>query len=168
MKAKNLARGTMLNLALGVYSFWNETWNTQNTHWDVGLFRNTFGSNPYHAVTCQPAYYVLRTLCTVMDEAKPFEMELELSEEEQKIDYWCFKYENGDRMAALWIPDVCEDNYPGVSTDLRLKGIVAARAEGIDTLNGFRQALIFSPQAGDTVIKNLVIRDYPLLVRIIP
>ena len=167
MKAKNLARGILLNLALGVYAFWNETWNTQNTHWDVGLFRNTFSSNPYHSVTCQPAYYVMRTLCTVMDDAKPAEVPMELrGKDSQQIDHWGFKFPDGDRMIALWVRDVCQDNYEGITTDLHLNGLVAAKATAFETLNGLTQNLVFNPQAGNTIIKNLIVRDYPLLIRI--
>jgi len=39
---------------------------------------------------------------------------------------------------------------------------------GIDVLNSFQQELVTSTTDGNLVINNLLVRDYPIILRIIP
>jgi len=39
---------------------------------------------------------------------------------------------------------------------------------GIDVLNGFEQELIFEADNGSLVVRNLLVRDYPIILRLAP
>ena len=145
-QAKNLARLMLQNHGLDVISTWQ------------GGFQLESG-------TLAPAYYVYRTLCTVMDGAKPAEVKVVLGNQ-TRFDHYGFMLPDGDLMVALWLPGDAVDDHPGETTDVSLPGVRAKRVVGIDTLNGYRQDLEFDREDDTTVVTGLVIRDYPLLLRV--
>jgi len=188
-QAKILARTMVRHAAMGIVSFWNETWNSALTTGDVGLLRHGFNSGPSHNMSVRPGYYVYRTLCTVFNDAEPdagFEVELDgegfkditdfspdrkvgLEGEavEEIVDVWKFRNKNGERLVALWMkgnPDRRDVN-PGVLLHLRLPS-PATQVIAVDTLNGVEQALQIEREGNATVIRNLVVYDYPLVLRI--
>ena len=145
-QAKNLARHMLQNHGLDVVTFW------------LGGFQLESG-------TLAPAYYVYRTLCTVMDGAKPAEVKVVLGSQ-TRFDHYGFMLPDGDLMVALWLPGDAVDDHPGETTDVSLPGVRAKRVVGIDTLNGYRQDLEFNREDDTTVVPGLVIRDYPLVLRV--
>jgi hypothetical protein len=65
------------------------------------------------------------------------------------------------------MPDVLQlDGAAGVAAVLTCHDVSAAKVTGIDVLGGFDQELQFERTDQATVIGNLVVRDYPLLVRL--
>ena len=53
-----------------------------------------------------------------------------------------------------------------MKTDVVFQGMQAGRVLGIDTLNGFEQPLDFRQQGRDLIIPDLVVQDYPLMLRL--
>jgi hypothetical protein len=72
---------------------------------------------------------------------------------------------DGDRLVALWTDGVAVGNDPGVSTNLTFPGLSAKHVAGIDVLKGFQQELIAGTENGNLVIRNLLVKDYPLILR---
>jgi len=66
----------------------------------------------------------------------------------------------------LWTDGVAVDDDPGVSANLTVQGITSEDVTGIDVLNGYQQSIITNNENGNLVIQNLIVRDYPLIVRI--
>jgi hypothetical protein len=82
-KAKNMARAFVMNAGLSIPFFWcpehdTALFNALSNNCDPGLFRNTFSCDPQSPVTVQPAYYVLRNLCTITDGARPADLKVDL------------------------------------------------------------------------------------------
>src|SRR4030042_1688729 len=69
-KAKIAARFMTTNAALGIPSFWNETFQTHMTSRDVSLLRSTFSADPISPAQPQPIYYVLRTPATALADVR--------------------------------------------------------------------------------------------------
>ena len=164
-KAKDMARTYLLNLGLGVIPFFCNTW-LETFQVGNGLFRNTFAADPLSPAQPGAGYYVMRTLCTVMDQATPAHLPVCFSEQEHKTENWSFSLPNGAFLAALWLPGASVDRHPGVTTDVTVDVARCSRVTGIDTLNGFEEELRFEQQDGQVVISDLIIRDYPLVVRL--
>lgn len=163
-KAKDTARIFMMNLGLSAISFWCNTWLDQPV--DGGLLRNTFSSDPISPSQPQVLYYALRTLCTIMDSAKPTELEVGFSNKSREFDNYNFALPDNGLLVAVWLPDKSVDKHPGVRTDVVVKKVNAGRVVGIDTLNGFEQELGFKEEGDQLVIPNLLIRDYPMVLRL--
>ena len=87
------------------------------------------------------------------------------AEREAGVEKYAFRYPDGDVLLAVWIRDVGADGYPALQATLSVDA-TASEVVGYELLNGQEQALDFA-YAGETLeISRLLIRDYPLLIRL--
>ena len=145
-QAKNMARLMLQHHGLNVVSIWQG---------GVQLESGTLG----------PAYYAYRTLCTIMDGAKPAEVSV-VFDGEARPEHYAFDLPDDELMVALWLPGDSVDKHPGETTTVTLPNVAAKRVAGVDTLNGCTQDLNFIVEDGKTVVAELVIYDYPLVLRV--
>ena len=108
----------------------------------------------------------VRNLCTSMADTRAITMPVELQIEATNVMTHGFSLPNGDRMFALWINGVAVDDDTGITSTLMLPGFAGYKAVGIDILNGFEQQLIASDEDGNLVIHNLLVKDYPIILRL--
>jgi len=71
------------------------------------------------------------------------------------------------RMFALWTNGVAVEDDPGVNSTLTFAGTSAQKVIGIDVLHGFEQELIFVIENGNLEIRDFLIKDYPIILRLI-
>ncbi len=141
--AKYYARGIVMNLGMDVWA---------------GV-----GGEMYD--TIPPIVEVVQNLGTVMAGAKPEGSPVEIQSGAANIASYTFSLPDGDRLIALWIDGVAVDDDPGVPATLTFPGTSAQKAIGIDVLNGFEQELVTETENGNMVIRNLFIKDYPIILR---
>jgi hypothetical protein len=175
-KAKNMARCFVLHLHLEVTPFWCEAWQTYavtmtpldypSCAWDVGLLRNGFSGSPEDPVTVQPAYYVLRTLCTVMENAVPTAVQVDLGSAAARIEHYAFRRSDDEVLVALFLSGESSDRCPGLRTDVILRGAGAHVIGVVDALNGTEQQVEWVRRDEAIEIPGLIVRDYPLIVRL--
>ena len=79
---------------------------------------------------------------------------------------YSFSLTNGDKLLALWTDGVAVDDDPGINATLTFPGFSAQKVTGIDVLNGFEQELVTSMEDGNLVIPNLLVKDYPTILRL--
>jgi hypothetical protein len=163
-KAKDAARVFVMNAGLGVVTIWCNTW-IQSQMCDSGLFRNGFAADPVIPTQPEPAYYVLRTICTVLDGTKPADLKIESSDRDHQYECYGFKLAGGGLMAGVWLSGKSVDKHPGVTTDLTVSVPKCAKLVGIDTLNGIEQTLSFKQDRDRIKVAGVVIHDYPLMLR---
>ncbi|MBN1918230.1 MAG: hypothetical protein JW889_09995, partial [Verrucomicrobia bacterium] len=162
-KAKIAARFMTTNVAFGIPSFWNETFQTHMTSRDVSLLRNTFSGDPISPTQPQPIYYMLRTLSTALEDVKAAEVKVEFTPGHEDLEWHVLERGNGDLVIAVWLAGVTVDDASREHvTDIRLAGTGFKAAEGIDTLNGTRYKLKIAADA-DT-LKAIHVRDWPLII----
>jgi hypothetical protein len=101
-----------------------------------------------------------------MDSVKPMDLDFALvADREVDVEKHAFQCPDGDLLLAMWILDVGADDYPAVEATLSVAA-TAAEVVGYELLNGQEQPLDFT-HAGETLeINRLLIRDYPLLIRL--
>jgi len=171
-KAKNAARCLIMHLGLSIIPFWVDTWCDMTLQMDSGMFRNTFASNPVNQLAPQPVYYVYRTLCTVMDEARPVALDVRFTNKDATFDNYNFEIAGQGWLVGIWLPGQSADDQPGVPTDVVIRnsriGTDAGKIKitAIDTLNGFEQEVYFTVEDGRVAIPALRVRDYPLLIKL--
>lgn len=161
-KAKDIARVYAMNAGLGVATMYCNTWLDRGD--DCGLFRNTFASDPMVPFQPEAGYYIMRTLSTVLDGVEPMDLEVEFSAKE-RIDSYGFSHVDGALMLGVWLPGESVDKHPGVMTDVIIRA-ACDRVVGVDTLNGVEQDLQFRQDGDRVVIPGVVVRDYPLILRL--
>lgn len=167
-KAKDMARIFVTNTGLGVaVSNWCNTWLEQSAWHDSGLFRITFAADPPGPQQPQPAYYVMRTLCTLLDQTTPDEtLKVKFSNTTAKFTNFNFSLPGNRAYVTLWLGGKSVDIHPGIKTDVLLKKVQATKVVGIDLLNGTEQDLVFMADHEGTRIPGLLVRDIPLFIRV--
>jgi hypothetical protein len=142
--AKYYARGIVMNLGMDVWA---------------GIGGESYDTIP-------PVVRVVQNLSTVMAGASPVSLSLEIQSEATNIMSYAFSLPNGDTLVALWTNGTAVDDDPGVKTTLTFPGLSARKVVGIDLLNGFQQELITETENGNRVIQNLLVKDYPTILRL--
>ena len=98
--------------------------------------------------------------------ANPINLSVEAQGEASNIKTYGFSLPNGDRLVALWTDGLAVDDDPGIASTLTIPGFSNWNAVGMDVLNGFEQKLITSNENGNLIIRDLLIKDYPIVIRL--
>jgi hypothetical protein len=115
----------------------------------------------------QPIHQVVRNLGIIMSGATPIDIKTEIALEfDGPVSYCAFKYANGDKMLAVWSDAASQDYDPAYSTTITFAGLNAPKAIAMDTLYGIEQELVFEVEGQDTIIKNFLVKDYPVFIRL--
>lgn len=145
LAAKYYARGIVMQLGM-----------------DVGV-----GFGGLESTAAPWTYPTIRNLNTVMAGTRPITLAVEIESEATNIMSYGFTSPNGDKLFALWTNGTAVDNDPGVNTTLTFPGLSARKVVGLDVLNGFEQELVTETENGNLVIRNLLVKDYPIILRLI-
>jgi len=113
-----------------------------------------------------PVMAVIRNLCTVMAGHKAIDMPAKIDIDYEPVAYCGFRYPNGDRILAIWTDGVAQDEDPGVPATIIIPGLKARTVTGIDVLHGFEQELVFEMDGDSTIVRDLLVKDYPILIRL--
>jgi len=108
----------------------------------------------------------IQNLSTVLAGATPTELSVEIQSETPLIANYNFSLSEGDKLVALWSDGVAVKKDPGVQSTVIIRDIIAEGVVGIDVFNSIEQELVFSHEDGDLVIRELLIRDYPIFLRL--
>ena len=110
---------------------------------------------------------VIRNLSTVMAGTEPVSLPVEIQSEATNIRSYSFSLPNGDKLLALWTDGIAVDDDPGVTATLTVPGVSAQRVIAIDVLNAIEQELVTKVEDGNLVIRNLLVKDYPIILLLI-
>lgn len=110
------------------------------------------------------SFSTIRNLCTLMAGTSNDSVSVEIQSEANNIRSYGFSLPDSGRMIALWTDGVAVDNDPGIPATLTLPGLSDQRMTGIDVLNGFQQEIITEVENGNLVIRNLMVKDYPIIL----
>ena len=112
-------------------------------------------------------YQTLQNLCSVMAGHEAIDMPVGIDINwAGPVAYCSFRYPNGDRMLAVWTDGIAQDEDSGVPATITFPGLTAETVTGIDVLHGFEQELVFEIDGDDTIIRDLLVKDYPILIRL--
>ena len=92
---------------------------------------------------------------------------MSLASEAAKVMYYAFVLLNGEKLVALWMNGKAVKDDPGESATLKLESISVSSVIAVDVLNDLEQELITETKSGDLVIRDLLVRDYPIILRLI-
>ena len=142
---KYYARGILINLGMGIIT----------------------GVGGEKMDRIRPVVNVLKHLCTAMAGHEAIDMPVEVDiDYPGPVAYCSFRYPNGDRMLAIWTDGIAQDEDPGVPATIEFPSLVASSVTGIDVLHGFQQELTFEVEGDTTVVRNVLVKDYPVLIRL--
>ena len=99
--------------------------------------------------------------------ARPISHNVKIENEPLDTATYAFELPDGSFLFAFWTNGVAQDKDSGIATTLTFPDQSAHVAVGIDVLYGFEQELITDMENGNLVIRDLLVRDYPFLIKII-
>ncbi len=111
-------------------------------------------------------YSVVQNLATIMAGAEPIDLPIEIQTEATNIRNYTFSLSNGDKLIAIWTDGIAVDDDLGVDATLVINDVTAQDVTGIDVLNGYQQSITTSNENGNLIIKDLIVKDYPLILHI--
>ncbi len=109
---------------------------------------------------------IVRSLSTVMAGADPENRPIQIQCPGIDIVKYTFSLPDDGSLIAMWTDGAAVDHDPGIEAVLTIPGFSASEAVGIDVLYGFEQELITETVNGDLVIRDLLVKDYPLIIRL--
>lgn len=112
-------------------------------------------------------YPTIQRLNTLMAGARPISHNVKIENEPSDTATYAFELPDGSFLFAFWTNGVAQDKDSGIATTLTFPDQSAHVAVGIDVLYGFEQELITDMENGNLVIRDLLVRDYPFLIKII-
>jgi hypothetical protein len=143
--AKYLARGILINLGL-----------------DVSVTQQDKGDNRQPPLIA----HTLQNLCNIMAGSRTISLPVTIQSDAANIKSYGFALPNGNQLLALWSDGPAVDYDLGVPSTLVFAGRAGQEAAAIDVLNGLEQRFITSSEGEDLVIRNVLIHDYPILIRL--
>jgi hypothetical protein len=128
------------------------------------LCQTTWGMQTLHPCRPTMTYYMWRTLATALDDFQPRNFPVRFSAEKGLA---FFTFQRGDeRMVGVWMDGPEKDGMAQTKLNLTFPEVRATKATVVDIMNGTEQELNFSSDSGDTVLKGMLIKDYPVLITI--
>lgn len=116
-----------------------------------------------------PEMDAIRNLNNVLAGAEPadgIEFTLEPGETVQYQRQYAFTMPNGDILLAIWRNGPALEEDVGILSTLTLADVSANSVTGINVFYGFEQELISETINNDLVIHNLLVKDYPIFIKI--
>lgn len=164
-KAKYVAQVFTRHTGLGVESFFCEMYFPHFGVLDLSLLRRSFDADPVSPLQPQAAYYVTRNLATMLDGLEAARFDYALDPAIPRLETFAFSAPDG-RALALWLGGRAQDRGEPVPVDVRLK-VPCVKAAAYDPVNGVKQELIVTPGADGPILRGLLVRDAPLILRLI-
>jgi len=162
-KAKYVAQVFTRHTALGLESFFCEMYFPQFGVLDLSLLRRSFDADPISPLQPQAAYYVTRNLATMLDGLEPGEFEYSIDPAPPNLGAFPLKSCDGPAL-ALWLGGRAKDRCEGIPVDVRLK-TACRKAVAYDPMNGVTQELTVTHSGDAAILKGVLVRDWPLVIR---
>ncbi len=116
-----------------------------------------------------PKMDVIRNLSTLMARAEPISVPVEIEGGGVALKQYSFALPDGGYLLALWRDEpAVEEMVAGTPLTLTLPGLADYHVMGVDVLFSFQQTLLAEMEEEALVIRDLLVRDYPLLLHITP
>jgi len=114
------------------------------------------------------SYPTMRNLNTIMAGITPTNLSVEIESEVTNIVSYGFNLPDGEKLFAVWTNGTAVEDDPGLSATLIFPDLSAEKVVGIDVLDGFEQELNTETENGELVIRQLLVKDYPIILRLTP
>lgn len=110
--------------------------------------------------------FVVRNLSPLMVGAEPSNLSFTIQSTASNVVSYTFSLPYNDYLIALWTDGTAADYDPGVETTVILNGFLDHKVAGVDVLHGFEQQLITDTEGGNPIIRDLLVKDYPIILRL--
>jgi len=111
---------------------------------------------------------VIENLATLLAGAEPIDFSIDENHNIKNLSAYSFILPDGDHLIAIWSDAIADFNYHGDVVTISIKNLSVNKAIGIDVMNSFQQELLITSENRKTLLPDLIIKDYPLIIWIQP
>jgi hypothetical protein len=111
---------------------------------------------------------VVSNLATVFAGSQADPLPIQVQTTVTNVVSYTFALPNDDYLVAVWNDGAAVDYDPGITATLTFSGFVDHQVTGIDALYGYQQQIMTDTMDGNLVIRDLLIKDYPIILRLNP
>ena len=109
----------------------------------------------------------IKNINNAMGGAEPIELAFSTATNQPaNLRQYAFSYLDGSKLIAVWINDIGTEEDQNIESVVTIPGITASKVVGIDPMYGYEQELNLEIVDRDLVIENLMVKDYPILIKI--
>ena len=112
------------------------------------------------------SFSTIQNLCTLFAGSQPTSLPVTIQGAAADIHSYAFSLSNGDELFALWTDGPAMDSCQGSEANLTIQSLSKQHVMGIDVLEGVQQPLLTEMTDGSLTLNNIILRDYPLILRI--
>jgi hypothetical protein len=113
------------------------------------------------------SFEVVQNLATIMAGHSAIDIPAVVDIQGVTVAQYGFRFPNGDLLFAVWNDGIPTDGDQGRQCTIRFPSLSAERIVGTDVLNGFEQELVFEQAGSGIEVRDLSLKDYPILIGII-
>ncbi|GMQ61424.1 hypothetical protein [Vallitalea maricola] len=110
---------------------------------------------------------MIRNMANLLEGFEAYDKEINITSKSSTIRYYTFNDSQKNCYIAIWNDDAAKDNYNYVESDIIIPNIEAKRIQVIDPYNLINQELNFEAHNNTVVINKLLLRDYPVFIKVI-
>jgi hypothetical protein len=133
-------------------------------HLGMDVIAGFGGSEPWRYEQ-QAQMRVARNLATIMAGVRAASLPVQIQTTLTNTVSYTFAL-GDDKLVGLWSDGIAAEYDPGVASTLTIPGLGDYAVTGLDVLYGYRQPIISENVAGNLVIRDLLVMDYPILLRL--
>jgi hypothetical protein len=108
----------------------------------------------------------IQNINNALSGAEPIELKVAVESEIPNLRVYTFSLPENDRLIAIWDNGDPAEFDPGDRATVTISSILTTAVLGIDVFYGFEQELITAMEDGHLVIRDLLVKDYPILIRL--
>lgn len=108
----------------------------------------------------------IRGINNLLAGVTPATVPVRISAKAKWLRSYGFRRPNGARTLALWTDGLPRNNNPGTPATITLPGQAGHTATALDPLRAKQQKLVTTKKNGNLVIRGLLVRDYPIFIRL--
>jgi hypothetical protein len=112
---------------------------------------------------------VIENISTLLADAEPVTITINVEPEVENLHVFSFEDGEGNLLIAVWRDGVAQEADAGLPFNLIIQRSGFVSFQGVDVMLGITQDLVFSEeQGGRTILPEVLIRDYPLVIQAQP
>jgi len=132
-------------------------------HQGKGFYTNV-GLEDYTSIS--PIKNIVTNLATILAETDHVNLNVTIDSLAKNVYQYGFQNSNGNYLLALWSDQPAIDGDPAILTDIYLSIDNIRAITAIDPLYSYQQELIFKEENGQIVIKDFLLKDYPIFLKL--
>lgn len=109
---------------------------------------------------------VIRNMAYILDGLEAAKQTVQVETAAERVRYYTFKDKSGSLYVAVWNDIAAAVNCEPVECSVTLPGLSAKRVTALDPFNSVEQELVFNNETSGLVLDGLMLKDYPVIIRI--